>query len=127
MKFRTLTTAAAIVIAITGCGPVSEVAMESVALAQPEVIVHPGYKVIIDGEPTAIFGPDDCKVTGKAESEQGCIVLNGLRESVLVSFNTPKGLVKEEWRIVHGANTAHFQRPDGGHVASAQYSRKSPP
>lgn len=120
MKFHTLAMSAAIVIAFTGCGRVSEDAGESAALARPEVIVHPGYKVMIDGVPTAIFGPDNCKVAGQAEPEQGCIVLNDLRESVLVSFNTTKGLAQEEWRIVQGATTAHFQRPDGSLVASAQ-------
>lgn len=107
---------------------------------EPVLVIGPGYKVIINGSPTPIFGIDECptddpimeKVFGPSplKGNHNCIVLEKDRADVLVRFPTDKGVQEERWAIVR-SQTEKFgltlpatglRRPDGSMVVLAAQS-----
>ena len=94
---------------LTGCNRAIELASEATE-EDPVLVLSPGYKVLIHGIPTAVFGYDLCPnentgmamFLGSAQSERSntCIVLDKTRESVPVRYKTSTGVVTESWKVI---------------------------
>lgn len=126
--------------ALVGCDRVVGHLATEVAKQSPTLVIGPGYKVQIDGAPTAVFGYDACPKDDPTmaaffgpspnDGEKTCIVVDKGRESVRVRYGTVAGLQDESWKIVQGEvvkygvkfPTTTLQRPDGSFVISAENS-----
>lgn len=132
----------ALALALSGCDRLFWPVMNEVANQSPKVVIGPGYKVLIDGVPTYIFGYDDCPKEDRSPTitalfgpsptdELGtCIVVDNASKTVRVRYKTAAGLKDESWTIIRGEvekfgtkfPTSILKRQDGSIVMSADNS-----
>lgn len=140
---KTIALLLALCVTISGCDSIVGKALDIAQVDEPTIVLAPGYKVIIDGKPTPIFGVDECpkadtlmvKLFGENpdDGKVGCTVLNKDKTEVTVRFaqatNAPaERLITERWNIVresvkigdHPATRTYLKRPDGAMVVAAQ-------
>lgn len=138
MMMRILIACAALLIA--GCGQIAEQYSKLNADTAPVVVIAPGYKVVINGEPTPIYGSDECPKEDPKMAQlfgsdplaglHSCIVVAKDGTDVLVRFKQAQGIQEERWTIVRGEvrkygmtlPTATLRRPDGSMVFVAEKS-----
>ncbi len=128
------------VLLLAGCGEVAEQYSKMISETAPVMVIAPGYKVVINGEPTPIYGTDECpkedpkmiKFFGPdpLEGQHSCIVVAKDRTEILVRFNQGVSVQEEHWTILRGEAqkfgltfpTAALRRPDGSIVLAADKS-----
>lgn len=121
---------------LCGCEAAERVAASAIASApEPVLVLRPGVKVLMDGEPVAVVGADRCpeqdgmmRALFGAEplaGEPGCMVLSDDRKHVEARFRGNDGrMVVEQWAILRtqgptGLPRTSLQRPNGSPVISA--------
>jgi len=122
---------------LAGCNNIAEQTTKTLSDSEPVVAIAPGYKVIIDGKPTAIFGSDECPTKGTSwvqfyfrEDRFTCILLRKDRAQVSVRFDQGRGIQEEHWTVVRGTWEKYgltfpnigLRRPDGSMIVTAESS-----
>jgi ribosome modulation factor len=102
-------------------------------MPQPQLVMRPGYQVLIDGHPTPIAGNDECPqekdpqrafwLGGRPDEipAMGCVVVGPATKEVHVQVNSS---VLEVWKVVHqernGFPVTLLERPNGDYIAQAK-------
>ena len=102
-------------------------------LPQPQLVLKPGYQVLIDGHPSPVFGTDECPrdedpqkaywLGGRPDDipTRGCVVVGPATTHVRVRVSRD---VTETWKVIHqgrdGLPVTLVQRPNGEYVADAR-------
>jgi hypothetical protein len=102
-------------------------------MPQPQIVLKPGYQVLIDGHPSQAFGTDECPreadpqkaywLGGRPDDipARGCVVVGPTTNNVHVRLSNG---VTEVWTIKHqernGLPVTVVKRPNGEYVMDAR-------
>lgn len=115
---------------LAGCDAANEAATKVIQESGPMTLVfHPGYKMLIDGKPSPIFGTDECPEPDpfmKAffgpdpdEGDKSCVVISPETTSVEVLISNAGRPVKETWTVERNKDLTTLRRADGSYVLDA--------
>ncbi|MGG2621668.1 hypothetical protein [Pseudomonas aeruginosa] len=119
---------------LAGCDAANEAATKVIQESGPMTLVfHPGYKMLVAGKPSPIFGTDECPKADpfmKAffgpepdEGDKSCVVVAPETKSVEVLISSTGRPVKETWTVERKNDLTMLRRADGSYVLDA----KEPP
>lgn len=120
---------AAISVGLSGCDLVDQLAHQVVQSQPPmTLVISPGFKMLIDGQTTAVFGRDECPRsnglsrmffgTSADEGSRNCIAITPESTSVPVILGLPGG-PKETWTVERSGTSTVLRRPDGSLLVQA--------
>jgi hypothetical protein len=124
----------ALAFGLSGCDLVKELGAK-VASAYPEVtpmtlVIHPGYKMLVDGQAVSVFGSTECPSTennmeeffgaSPDEGSRSCIVIAPDTKTVSVIAALPEGPSAETWTVERSGNRSTLRRADGTLIAAAK-------
>ncbi|MCX4176906.1 MULTISPECIES: hypothetical protein, partial [Paraburkholderia] len=107
--------------------------LNEAGMPQPQLVMKPGYQVLIDGHAVPIVGNDECPQEKDAQKAfwlggrpddipaMGCVVVGSTTKEVHVRVNSN---VLEVWKVVHqergGFPATLLVRPNGDYIAEAK-------
>ncbi|HBO5514605.1 TPA: hypothetical protein L4559_003499 [Pseudomonas aeruginosa] len=115
---------------LAGCDAANEAATKVIQESGPMTLVfHPGYKMLIDGKPSPIFGTDECPKADPFmnaffgpdpdEGDKLCVVIAPETKSVEVLVSIAGQPVKEAWTVERNKGRTMLRRADGSYLADA--------
>lgn len=94
------------------------------------IVITPGYRVLIDGNPVAVFGNQLCPqsdgmrvwfIGGDPQGGDGCAVIEKDTATVPMQLAINGKLVIETWKVERSASSRmSLRRPNGGLIVPAK-------
>lgn len=124
------------VLILSGCTNYLLEAQNNLMKKEITVVISPGFKVLINGNPTVVFGHDFCPKENKKFiifdlyqniDSNACVVMDKKSDFVKVSYDTRTGMITENWKVIRAEEvkygvrftTAFMYRPNGSIVVLA--------
>lgn len=120
---------------LSGCDAAMELGAQ-VAKIAPEhepitVVIHSGYKMVVNGRAAPIFGKDQCppansdfmtEIFGSDPDagQRSCIVIAPDTKTVSVTVGMPDGPTAEIWNVERTGDRTMLRRADGSYLAAAK-------
>ena len=123
---RTFMLAASLTV-IAGCSG------EPDLLAQPAMLIAPGFIQLQSGRTVQVLGYDRCdlesgfRLIGNLKEETGpsshCTRVPATTQTFNITVGTSRGMVTEAWHVVASENAIQLQRPSGDAVTVFRVNR----
>lgn len=123
----------ALAFALSGCDAAKELGAQAAKIsnqAPMTLVIKPGYKMLVGGQPAPVFGSQKCPPGDKnmrelvgPDSDEGmptCIVITPDTETVSVTVGFPNGPSAETWTVERSGDHTMLRRPDGSYLAEAK-------
>lgn len=111
---RNMLPALMLAFSLTGCDAMQEAVQETLKAQGPvKLVIHPGYKVLINDTLIPFFGDEPC---GPPKNEDYCIIIDQSTDAVNVLLGYPIGVMSEKWVVKREGDRTSLLRPDGSQV-----------
>lgn len=130
---KTVPLVLALLIGLSGCDAAKELGAQvgkSSDQSPMTLVLKPGYKMLVDGQPAPVFGYQKCPPGDKgmrdlvgSDPDEGkpiCIVISPDTQTVSVRVELRDGLSEEVWTVEHSGDRTMLRRADGSYLSAAK-------